>query len=138
VTFHEIAMVVPRIRPIAAAEIVREAAQLNESHPALHQPAGQQALAGISSSLRVGIIHPVHLLRDFRLAGDVAQFGHGGLHAPRHLVVLDGRLHVHVVVHGAGEVLVHRAYEVEALSNREVRELVIARLLEEGVDFVSC
>ena len=28
-----------------------------------------------------------------------------------------------------------RAYEVEALSNREIRELVIARLREEGVDF---
>lgn len=121
VAFFDRAVMVPRIGCIAAAEVVGERAELDEAHATLHESPGEQALAGVGGFFRLGIVEAVEFLGCLGLAGDVAEVGHGGLHAPGHLVVRNGGFDVRVVLRGAGKALVHRANEVELTALEAVR-----------------
>lgn len=63
--------------------------ELHEPHAPLHEPAGEQAVAG--ERRRVGV-DPVHLEHIPRLVADVDQLRHRRLHVERHLEGVDAGL----------------------------------------------
>ena len=104
---------IPRVRSVAAAEVVRQRGQFHKAHTPLNESSREQALPCVSGFLRLGIVQTVELLRGFGLTFDVAQLRHSSLHAPGHFVVLNGGFHLRIGVHGLRELLVHGADEVE-------------------------
>ena len=68
--------------------------ELDEAHVALGHPAGEQAVAGE----RAALVHlrPVQVEDVLRLAGEVGQFGHRGLHAEGHFLLGDRGLNLGV------------------------------------------
>src|SRR5262249_40695225 len=82
----ELAVLVP---PVATDLRTRE---LDEAHPPLDQPAGQEALGGKDASRLIGGVEAVALPGQPRLAFQVHELRHRGLHAKSELVVGDRRL----------------------------------------------
>ena len=65
-----------------------------------------------------GLVDAVEFLSRGGFAGEVAELGDGGLHAPGEFIVRDGGFHMRVVLGGGGKAAVHRADEVEAFALR--------------------
>ncbi len=63
--------------------------QLDEAHAALGQAPGQQTIRRIRA--RLARVRAVQIKNVFRLAGSVHQLRHRGLHAVRHLRLLNAR-----------------------------------------------
>ena len=112
--FLDLSMLIPGVRGLAAAELLGEAAQLDEAHAALDETARQQALHAVGFAGAVGTVHAVEFLGGFGFAREIAEVGHGGLHAPGHLVVLNGGLDLAMRAEFTEEVLIEFTDEIEA------------------------
>jgi len=60
--------------------------ELNETHAAFDEAAGQQAVVGEAEFAGLGA---VHLVDGLGLLGDIGHLGNGGLHSIGELVLLD-------------------------------------------------
>ena len=116
VAAFDLAVLVPRIGGLASADVLGEATEFDEADTAFDESACEEALAGVGGHAGAGIVDAVEFTGGFGLVGDVAEVGHGGLHAPGHFVVFDGGFDMAVVAGEAGEVAVHGADEVESLT----------------------
>ena len=72
----EVAVLVPRVRRAASPDALGEAAEFDEPNPLLDQSPSKQALPSVRGLLRDVRIQPVHFLRGFGLASDVAKLWH--------------------------------------------------------------
>ena len=68
--------------------------ELDESHAALGESTGQQAVVGVSALL--ADLWTVRLDRGLRLGGQIGDLGDRHLHAKRHLVLRDAGLNFRV------------------------------------------
>ena len=132
----QLRVLVPRVGGLAHA-VGADHGQLDEPDAALDEAPRHQALAPVGGRGGVGRVEAVELLRRFRLAAQVGQLGHRGLHAVGDFVVVDGRLDARLAVGAVEEP------PVEVADEREPRPLlgvgpggpdVVQRLGVPGVD----
>ena len=114
VTFFQLPVLIPGIGGIAGSDSFIEATEFDEAYAPFHQPAGEEALAGISCSLPVGGIETVKFLGILGFAAEVAQFGDCALHAVGGFVVPDGCFHRWVLPCLFEEILIEPLDEPQA------------------------
>ena len=76
--------------------------ELYESHPALSEASGQEAVVGETGLAWFRAIHLVHILG---LARDIHQLRHRGLHAVGHLILTDPGLDLRIADIGKAQVV---------------------------------
>ena len=87
--------------------------ELDETHAALGEAAGEQAVGGVGAGLAG--LRAVEIEGGGGFAGEVGEFGHGGLHAEGHLVGMDAGDGFRIADF-VGEALVERGEVVELAS----------------------
>ena len=117
--------------PQEAVVIPVPVVELDEAAAAFGEPAREQAVGGERTVARFAAIQREGLCR---LARDVHEAGHAGLHLERHLILGDARPHFGVVHRAAAEL-------VQRIDRRDVAALGLARdagrvvEVEDGVSF---
>ena len=74
----QLAVLVPGIGAVAAADGVGPAGKLHEPHAPFHEPTSEQALPAVGRLLWVPLVEAVELFRRLGLVRDDGERGHGG------------------------------------------------------------
>ena len=90
----ERSVLIPGVGRSTGADILRDTAQFDEAHTALHQTASQKTLACIGGLRRLRVIQPIEPARCRALPRHVTRLRHRSLHAVGRFVIANGRINL--------------------------------------------